>query len=237
LETGRQFPIPSFQFHSFIGTKREAIFARTCCERDSSSLRVNPRVGMGGWTIISTCPDRTRYVSGFRTARVPTKVIGTMGTPESIARWKLPGLNGPSCPVRLRLPSGKRTTDLPSRTFCAACSRLLRAPRGRPRSTGMCPERLKCQPRNGKLNNERLARNRNCAGKWTNRTGMSMALWWFTQKMVVSSGWTFSNPSTRTWMPLVFRISHDQTRAQACCQRPRASSREPQSEKVPHTAV
>ncbi len=89
----------------------------------------------------------------------------------------------------------------------------------------------------GYRKSERLAMKRNWKGKWTSRTGISIELWWLTQKIAGAPGMTCSIPSTRTRMPLVLRISHDHTRAQPCCQRPPESTREPASESVPMNAV
>ena len=53
---------------------------------------------------------------------------------------------------------------------------LLSDARGLLRSTGRCPARLRCVPRNGILYNPFLAKNRNWNGNSDSRAGMSIRL-------------------------------------------------------------
>ncbi len=82
-------------------------------------------------------------------ARVPRMATGTMSAPESIARWKPPFLNGPSAPSRVRVPSGKITTDCPALIRRAASSMLRRAAIAFWRSMKMKRPARIAQPKSG----------------------------------------------------------------------------------------
>ena len=77
--------------------------------------------------IIVILPGLTFRVRLGMISWAPMMEIGTMGTPALMARWNMPCLNGLIVPSLLRVPSGKVQTDLPSRIFRAASSRLFMA--------------------------------------------------------------------------------------------------------------
>jgi hypothetical protein len=59
---------------------------------------------------------------------------------------------------------------------------LLRELRAFERSTGRCPARLRCVPRNGILKSPFFAKKRNWYGRRERMAGMSIRLWWFDTK-------------------------------------------------------
>jgi len=86
----------------------------------SRSSSVSPAVATAG---ASSTVMVTGQISGLPfliAARPPDTVTGTIGVWALIAITKPPFLNGSSSPVRLRVPSGKTTNELPSRRASAA---------------------------------------------------------------------------------------------------------------------
>ena len=112
----------------------------------------------------------------------PMMATGTMSTPESIARWKPPFLNGPSRPSRVRVPSGKMTTDWPDRIRRAASPTVRRADAAFWRSMKMKRPAAMAQPNSGILDSCFLAMKRNDAGMATNTTQMSTIEAWLGMK-------------------------------------------------------
>ena len=96
-----------------------------------------------------------------------------MSAPESMARWKPPFLNGPSRPSRVRVPSGKITTDWPDLIRRAASSMLRRADAAFCRSMKMKRPAPIAQPNSGMRDSCFFAMKRNDAGMATNTAQMS----------------------------------------------------------------
>ncbi len=127
---------------------------------------------MGACTIRRTSPGRV-VSSPFRmTWRLPTTESGTIEMPVCTAGKKLPALNGATNPSRLRVPSGNTMSERP-RDGSDVAHRKIPCRSGRRRSTSMCPERRRCQPRIGKRPSDALAMIRNWNGTEANSTGMS----------------------------------------------------------------
>ena len=94
------------------------------------------RTAIGAPITTSMSPLRTFQSPGGSTAWLPLMVTGTTGAPASTAAMNPPGLNGSSRPSKLRVPSGKNTTEIPAasssrtlRSVATACVRLPRSTR------------------------------------------------------------------------------------------------------------
>lgn len=66
---------------------------------------------MGRWTIISTLPGVKSKESGGRILKEFLTVMGSMGSPVSMAKIKAPFLKGMTFPSRLLVPSAKKSID------------------------------------------------------------------------------------------------------------------------------
>ena len=109
---------------------------------------------------------------------MPKMATGTTGTPALIAIKAGPSLNSRS-PSAERPPSGKFNTETPRSLMIRAASIMLfNEARAFDRSTGMCPARRRCVPKNGMPNSPFLAKKRNCCGSEASSAGMSMKLPW-----------------------------------------------------------
>ena len=131
----------------------------------------------------STC---TGWIQGlpFRIAsRAPLMATGTIGAWALSAITKPPFLNGSSCPVRLRVPSGKIRKELPSRKAAAARSMAGRLWSRLPRCSGTKPAMSKARVRIGSFRNSALYRIRSRGNNGLNaekRMGGSTLLAWLT---------------------------------------------------------
>ena len=134
-----------------------------------------------------------------------------MGTCAAIASPKGAFLNGSSSPVRLRVPSGKTTTEVPPRILRAASSYAANALLRAERSMGTCPTASIARPRRGIRNNSRFATKRTEPGSVANSAQMSNIEEWFEAYMTGRSRGMFSNPSATTGVPAALRISRDQS--------------------------
>ena len=98
---------------------------------------------------VSGRPTRMRTLWGLirqprRIASVPITATGTTGAPVSSARRPTPRLGLPSDPGRVRVPSGKISTQSPRARIAVAVSIMLLSPA--PRSTGKAPSEFSSQP-------------------------------------------------------------------------------------------
>ncbi len=105
-----------------------------------------------------------------------------MSAPESIARWKPPFLNDPSRPSRVRVPSGKITTDCPALIRRAASSMLRRAATAFWRSMKMKRPAPIAQPNSGMKESCFLAMKRNGSGTPMKTAQMSIIEAWLAMK-------------------------------------------------------
>ena len=119
------------------GHTRSVTAAASCGEGDSTFGKVSGRP-----TRIRTLCGRMRQP--LRTASVPMTATGTIGAPVSSARRPRPRFGRPSAPGRVRVPSGKISTQSPRlRIACAVSSMSASAA---PRLTGKAPIEFRYQP-------------------------------------------------------------------------------------------
>ena len=98
---------------------------------------------------VSGRPARTRTLCGRirqprRTASVPMTATGTTGAPVSSASRPTPRLGRPSPPGRIRVPSGKISTQSPRSRISRAVAIASASPV--PRSIGNAPSELRNHP-------------------------------------------------------------------------------------------
>ena len=106
---------------------------------------------------------RGRMSTPLRTSSVPITATGTIGAPVSSASRPTPRLGLPSAPGRVRVPSGKITTQSPRSRIRRAVSIASRSPL--PRSTGKAPSELSHQAGMRRVKSSRLATK--YTGRWT----------------------------------------------------------------------
>ena len=196
------------------GWRCRAISRWVRASRPSRSSGSSEATSIGWRNVTLTGPGWTMIERGFTTLPVPEMATGTTGTPASKARWNAPRLNRPSFPLRLRVPSGKRMTDSPSRMRCAARPRLRIARVRSPRSIGMNPATAIAWPNTGIQKIDFFATKRVVSGRAGATTQMSSVDRWLARKMRGAVPAACSSPEYTGAMPITRRCARDQRRTQ-----------------------